>query len=138
MGKNQSKTRRKRTILVVDDEPYLVEYVRQVAIRCDYEVLVAGDGDEGWAVFLKNRDRIDLVLTDIVMPSTLDGVGLATNIQQLNPEMSVLFMTGIVAEHDLKARPNMQKGLVLRKPFNPAQLVSILRERALAMEAYGQ
>jgi CheY-like chemotaxis protein len=124
----------KRTILVVDDEPFLVEYVRQVAQRCGYEVLTAFDGDEGWAVFLEYHSKIDVVLTDVVMPSSLDGFGLAKNIRRAAPEMLILFMTGAGLERDPET--NIQPYRVLRKPFNPTQLAEMLTENGCSMAPF--
>jgi CheY-like chemotaxis protein len=61
-------------ILVVDDEPFIVRYVRDVLLRCNYGVLTATTAEEAWSLFERRQVRITLLLTDIVMPDGRPGV----------------------------------------------------------------
>ena len=65
------------TILVVDDEEFLLEYVRIVLLRSGFTVLTAKTGAEAWHLILHSRNEIRLVLTDIVMPGSFGGFELA-------------------------------------------------------------
>ena len=65
------------TILIVDDEEFLLEYVRIVLLRAGFTVLTARTGEDAWQLILNSQNEIRLVLTDIVMPSSFDGFGLA-------------------------------------------------------------
>jgi CheY-like chemotaxis protein len=55
------------TILVVDDEPGILEVIRRVLKHVNYNVIPSRSGDDAWDILERNRPSIDLVLTDIVM-----------------------------------------------------------------------
>ena len=63
------------TILIVDDDPAILEYAGEVLQECGYAVLTAPNGASA-LVLLRNNDRVDLLFTDLVMPG-VDGVELA-------------------------------------------------------------
>ncbi|HXL25734.1 MAG TPA: response regulator, partial [Chthoniobacterales bacterium] len=69
---------RRLNVLVIDDEPFILEYVRKVLHQIGYTTLIAESGDQGLAMFEERRTEIDLVLTDIVMPDSIDGLEVAT------------------------------------------------------------
>jgi len=91
---NQESANPGLKILVVDDEPVLLEYVRHVLQRCGHHWLLSDSGAEAWAIFRDGPDEIDLVLTDLVMPGSFGGLELARRIRQIRPRLPVLFMTG--------------------------------------------
>jgi CheY-like chemotaxis protein len=64
-------------ILVVDDEPFIVQYVWHVLEHSNYGVVTATNAEQAWAIFEQRRVRISLLLTDIVMPGLMDGLDLA-------------------------------------------------------------
>ncbi len=116
------------TILVVDDEVSLLQYVRLVLVRSGYKVLTAENGDEAWELILDPRHEIRLVLTDIVMPGSFDGFELAERVRKHQPNLPVLLMTGAPLQvHPLADTVAWQR-MLLRKPFFPDQLVTIVRE----------
>ncbi|MBV8378144.1 MAG: response regulator [Verrucomicrobia bacterium] len=114
------------TILIVDDEEPLLEYVRLVLERAGYRVLSARNGGEAWDLIV-DRHEICLLLTDIVMPGSFDGLELARRVRQQQPGLPVLLMTG-AAQHDPTVNRLPWKGMILRKPFRPDQLLTIVRE----------
>ena len=116
------------TILVVDDEDFLLEYVRIVLVRAGYTVLTATNGEEAWNLIAENRHEIRLLLTDIVMPDSFDGFELAERVRKHQPDLPVLLMTG-AALHNHPAREVItRQRKLLRKPFFPDQLLTIVRE----------
>jgi two-component system, cell cycle sensor histidine kinase and response regulator CckA len=116
------------TILVVDDEEILLEYVRRVLVRAGYSVLTAQNGEEAWSLILDNWHRIRLLLTDIVMPGSFDGFELAERIRKHQPDLPVLFMTGAPL-HDYPFMHEITwRRMLLRKPFFPDQLLTIVKE----------
>src|SRR5271169_6820722 len=112
------------TILIVDDEEFLLEYVRIVLLRAGFTVLTARTGEEAWQLILNSQNEIRLVLTDIVMPSSFDGFELADRVRRRQPDLPVLFMTGAPLEDSSL----VSKRMLLRKPFDPGQLLAIVRE----------
>lgn len=118
---------RKLTFLVVDDEPFILEYVRQVLSRLGQRVLTARNGDEAWALFERQRNTIDFLLTDIMMPDSIDGFTLAERVRQVKPSLPILFITGALPDDDPRTLDLMERRLLLKKPFFPEQLVAVLQ-----------
>lgn len=116
-------TRGSATILLVEDEADVRRVVRKMLMVCDYEVLEASGPEEAMALFEKHGDRIDLLLTDVIMP-VMNGNELSSKIAQLNPSIRTLFMSGFTAgviddAGILPAGVNF-----LQKPFTPDALVA--------------
>jgi DNA-binding response OmpR family regulator len=126
------------TILIVDDEEFLLEYVRIVLLRAGFTVLTARTGEEAWQLILNSQNEIRLVLTDIVMPSSFDGFELADRVRRRQPDLPVLFMTGAPLEDSSSADGLVSKRMLLRKPFDPGQLLAIVRENLEAANASAQ
>jgi CheY-like chemotaxis protein len=114
---------RRLNILVIDDEPFILEYVRKVLHQAGYGTFLAHDGGQGLALFEKRKAEIDLVLTDIVMPESIDGLEVAARIQRIDPAVPVLFITGAIPEDDPGTLSLAEGGFLLRKPFFPDQLL---------------
>jgi response regulator RpfG family c-di-GMP phosphodiesterase len=81
----------KRTVLIVDDDAQVREVLHQIFLTADYQVLLAGDGQEAVGVFAATRPP--LTITDLRMP-VLDGIGLLRAVRQLDPDAAVLVLTG--------------------------------------------
>jgi DNA-binding response OmpR family regulator len=126
------------TILIVDDEEFLLEYVRIVLLRAGFTVLTARTGEEAWQLILNSQNEIRLVLTDIVMASSFDGFELADRVRRRQPDLPVLFMTGAPLEDSSSANGLVSKRMLLRKPFDPGQLLAIVRENLEAASASAQ
>jgi CheY-like chemotaxis protein len=120
---------RKLKVLVIDDEPFILEYVRKVLQQAGYITLIAESGDRGVAMFEEQRTEVDLVLTDIVMPDSIDGLEVATRIQRIDPTVPVLFITGAIPEDDPHTLSLMNGGFLLRKPFFPDQLLRFVENQ---------
>jgi CheY-like chemotaxis protein len=103
----------RKTILVVDDDPGVLDYASNVLEECGYAVLSAPDGATA-LVLLRNHGRIDLLFTDVVMPG-LDGVEVARRARQQSPGLKVLFTSGYAADV-------IPAGRLLKKPYRPQQL----------------
>jgi CheY-like chemotaxis protein len=102
------------TILVVDDDPAILEYAGEVLEECGYAVLTALNAATA-LVMLRNSERIDLLFTDLVMPGS-DGIELARQAGEEVSGLKVLFTTG----YSTGAAPG---GCLLKKPYRPHQLV---------------
>ena len=107
------------TVMVVDDEMPLRHYMARVMADEGYGVLMAADGLEALQLLEKSDSRVDLVITDVVMP-VMTGPELAALLaaQPLSPP--VLFVSG---SHSLRDVP----GPMLQKPFLPSDLSALVR-----------
>jgi len=115
-----------RTILVVDDEPGILQYIRRGLEHGNHTVLTSPSGEHAWGVVQSGQAKLDLVLTDIIMPGSIDGPTLARRIERRYKKLPVLFMTGALAENDEQAVEMTRKKRLLRKPFSPQQLVEFI------------
>src|SRR6201987_253289 len=122
----RSENSGKPLILVADDEPSILQYIEHVLQLADYRVVTATTVEEAWKILQQQQTEIELVLTDIVMPGSIDGQDLAKRIQQLDPALPVVFITGALSETDDRAAMMVEKQLLLRKPFFPQQLIDFV------------
>ena len=116
-------------IIVVDDEPDILRYIREILQHVNYEVITATSGDQAWALFEEHQPEIEIVLTDVVMPGSIDGLELAAKIHQVDPSLPVLFVTGMLPKGDALAVGIVEKELLVRKPFSPRQLIDLVEAR---------
>jgi CheY-like chemotaxis protein len=115
-----------RAILVVDDEMPILQCVRRVLELGNHTVMTSPNGDQAWEAIERGRVKVDLVLTDIVMPGSIDGLTLAGKIRRREPALPVLFLTGSLLEDAEWAAEIARKKLLLPKPFSPKQLVDFI------------
>jgi two-component system cell cycle sensor histidine kinase/response regulator CckA len=115
------------TILLVEDEPVLRELARVILSDYDYRVLEASCGVEALKVWEEHSGKIDLLLTDMVMPSGMTGRELADELKIRKPGLKVIYTSGYSAEvmgQDLGLRDIK----FLQKPYPPPQLAQAVRE----------
>jgi signal transduction histidine kinase len=114
------------TILVVEDEAGVRNACRRILERAGFGVIEASDGAQALAKL--DGLRIDLLLTDVVMPGGMSGRDLATQLEQLRPGVPVLFMSGYNADA-IATRGVLEPGIsVVEKPFTSVDLLSKVRE----------
>jgi CheY-like chemotaxis protein len=116
------------TVLVVEDEAPLRALVRNVLKRYGYEVLEASSGVDALPVWLEHRDRISLLLTDIVMPHGVSGRDLAERLRKDKPDLKVIYSSGYsqaIGESDLVLREGLN---FLQKPYHPRVLAKAVRD----------
>jgi CheY-like chemotaxis protein len=115
------------TVLIVEDEPAMLEVTRRMLRRNGYTVLAASGGVEAIAIASEHHTPIDLLLTDLVMPKML-GAEVAQKIVAIQPNIKVIFMSGY-AQPVLAERGRLDEGVVLlEKPFTEAALLGTLSE----------
>jgi nitrogen-specific signal transduction histidine kinase len=115
------------TVLVVEDAEDLREVVERILSRNGYRVIIAANGVEALRVANEYAGKIDLLLTDVVMPQ-MQGKELADRMLQKQPALRVLFMSGY-AEAMLGTSGTLEPGVVLlEKPFTEPLLLERVRE----------
>jgi len=133
-GRNSSKVRRlkhgaptgRETILLVDDEKSLRKLGKRVLTEAGYHVLEASDGAMALRIAAEQVGEIDLVLTDVEMP-TLGGRGMVDELHELSPGLRVLFMSGYTDNEILRRGIQKSETDFLQKPFTADALRSAVR-----------
>jgi PAS domain S-box-containing protein len=115
------------TILVVEDEGGIRALVRKILRRQGYHVLEASQGEEALAILRDHGDKIDLLLTDVMMPG-MNGVELSYKAVEVRPEIRVMFVSGYTDESLLEAGKFPQGTAFLQKPFTLGSLLGKVRE----------
>jgi len=110
------------TILVVEDEEMLREFVSEALAGLGYRVLSAGNGPDALSVWAEHRDEIDLLLTDVVMPESISGRQLAHSLIQDKPNLKVIFTSGYSSELFGSEFEREKEHLFLAKPYLPDRL----------------
>ncbi|HXS68111.1 MAG TPA: PAS domain S-box protein, partial [Candidatus Polarisedimenticolia bacterium] len=116
------------TILVVEDEVAVRELVCSVLEGHGYKILQAETGIKALDVWQRNKKKIDLLLTDLVMPDHLNGRELAEKLRSEKPKLKVIFTSGYTADVVGKDFV-LQRGLhYLQKPYDPQKLALTVRD----------
>ena len=103
-------------VLLVEDNPEVATATQLMLEQLGYSVRLATDGAAALAAV--DAERVDLVMTDIVMAGSVDGLGVARALYQRKPELPVLLVTG----YSDAAAKVAGEFTVLRKPFQMAEL----------------
>jgi two-component system, cell cycle sensor histidine kinase and response regulator CckA len=115
------------TILVVEDEPDLLELVVQVLEARGYTVLGAGSGKQALECWSQRNRNIDLLLTDMAMPDGMTGYQLAERLRTDAPKLRVLYTSGHTAGVPGTQLAHVDESQFLAKPYRPAKLLETVR-----------
>jgi PAS domain S-box-containing protein len=115
---------RNECILLVDDEAAILEITRATLGAFNYQALTANSGGEALAVFAQRYQEIDLVITDMMMPS-MGGPTLVTALLQIKPELKIIAVSGLPPENASEYPPGIKS--FLRKPYTTALLLGTVR-----------
>jgi PAS domain S-box-containing protein len=115
------------TILLIDDEKMILEVGRELLEELGYTVFPVMGGREAIDVFNKNKDKIDLVIMDMIMPG-MSGSETFDRLREINPEAKILLSSGYSI--DGQASKILQRGCdgFIQKPFNMNQLAEKIRK----------
>jgi hypothetical protein len=116
-----------QTVLVVEDEAAMREVTRRILDRNGYRVVVAASGHDALKMLAHQPERIDVLLTDVIMPH-MQGKELAGKISVLQPAARVIFMSGYT-QGLLGGQGVLEPGIhLIEKPFSEATLLTKLHE----------
>jgi PAS domain S-box-containing protein len=120
----QSILKGTETILVVEDDPDVLQYTKISLVTLGYQVLEAHNGKEALAILREYHDRINLIFTDVIMPE-MGGNELAEQVHTLYPNIRVLFASGYT--DDRITEEALSKNFIA-KPFTTYELSVKIRE----------
>ncbi len=115
------------TILLIDDEVMILDVGTRILKKLGYQVLTAKDGEEAIEIYANNKNEVDLIILDIVMPK-IDGGDTLDKLQELNPQVKVLLSSG----YSIKGRVSelLKRGGCdfIQKPFTLNVISKKIRE----------
>jgi len=117
----------KETILLVDDEEIVLDASEQMLEKMGYKVLVARSGKEAIELYKENKDKIDMVLLDMIMPG-MGGGETYDRMKEVNPNVKVILSSGYSI--DGRATEILERGCdgFIQKPFSMMELSQRIRE----------
>jgi len=117
----------KETILLVDDEEMILDVGQALLKALGYKVVIAGSGKEALEIYKKNKEKIDLVILDMIMPVT-GGGETYDRMKEINPDIKVLLSSGYSI--DGQATEILKRGCdgFIQKPFTMKELSQSIRE----------
>ena len=115
------------TILVVEDEAGIRALVRKILRRQGYEVLEAANGEEALAICREHSGRIDLLITDVIMPE-VGGRELVDRFHQLRDAAKVLYVSGYTDDATIYSGKFPPGTAFLQKPFTLGALLDKVKE----------
>jgi len=122
----QAVVKTNECILVVEDELDLLEMASQLLQSLGYRVLQANDGATALTI-LASEEKVDLLLSDVVLPKGTSGPDIAARALDLQPHIKVLFMSGYNDHPALNSNTTNPQPSLIAKPFRKAQLAAEVR-----------
>jgi PAS domain S-box-containing protein len=113
------------TVMLVDDEEGVRKLVCAILQSNGYSVIEANNGQAALVAYEKNGHKVDLVLSDVVMPQ-MDGFELGDRLTEKNPDVKILFMSGY--RDNRSGGDTKPQRPFLHKPFTPDVLLAKVRE----------
>ena len=119
-------SRGKETVLLVDDEDMIIEIGKEMLEKMDYKVFATRNGEEAVEIFKENKDIIDLVILDMIMPN-MGGGETYDRMKEINPDVKVLLSSGYSVNGE--ATSILERGCsgFIQKPFSMKDLLSKIR-----------
>jgi PAS domain S-box-containing protein len=117
----------RETVLVAEDDEPVRELIKELLLGYGYNVIEAGDGKDAIRAFNKNKDRIQLLILDVIMPKK-NGKEVYDEIRELKPDMKVIFVSGY-NEDVIHKKGVLDEGLnFISKPILLDELLRKVRE----------
>ena len=112
-------------ILVVDDEAAIREIIETSLETYNYKTLIASDGIEAVALYAEYREKISVVLMDMIMPD-MDGPTTISRLQKINPHVKIIAISGLASSDKLAAARRTGVKTFLSKPYTMKELLKTI------------
>ncbi len=120
-----------KTILLVEDEINILKFIKDILEEKGFTVFAAQDAETACRIFARQSSRIDLLITDIILPK-MNGVQLARKLTDAQPDMKLLFMSGYAPETLCQQR-SFEEGVdFIQKPFGLHDFMKIVHQTLVA------
>jgi signal transduction histidine kinase/CheY-like chemotaxis protein len=117
---------RGETVLLVEDEPVLLEMVHEMLERLEYNVIDASEPEKALELIRSGQFQVDVILSDVVMPS-MNGRTLIDKCLEFQPDLHYIFMSGYTADVIVDRGVSEERDYFLQKPFSLRDLAFKLR-----------
>jgi len=117
----------KETILLVDDEDMIIDVGQEILKALGYKVLLARSGKEAIELYKANKDKIDMVILDMIMPD-MGGGDTYERMKKINPDINTLLSSGYIINGQVDEILEVGCNGFIQKPFNMRQLSQKIRE----------
>ena len=117
----------RKTIMVVDDETYILTSVKNMLEDLGYSVITASDGMEAIALYDRHAGDIDLVVMDMIMPK-MGGVEAFDTIRTKNPNLKAIFCSGYSMNSFSQEFPERGSAGFIQKPFKMLRMSQMIRD----------
>ena len=122
------KNSESKTVLVVEDESLLREIESSILQGCGYQVLEAESGRKALDVWDAKGDKIDLLLTDVMLPRGISGLELARRLYNRRPRLKIIFTTGHITRESDQEMMGRMRAHFLQKPYQHSDLVRLVHD----------
>ncbi len=116
-----------KTILIIDDEDMLRELLKDMLVDAGFNVMTAKDGYEGVEIYMQNKQKIDLVISDIGMPR-MGGEETFKKIKAINPSVKFVFISGFL---EIDKKQELEKRGIsgfIQKPFKAQDMLQLINK----------
>jgi len=115
------------TILLVDDEDSIRDFLSEILKEQGYKIIEASNGKEGLHKFIESNEQIHLLISDITMPE-MSGPELINELREYQPDIKAIFISGNVENEFIKKHTSHANVSFLQKPFTYDTIISKVRE----------
>lgn len=112
-------------IVVIDDEEYIREIVKNTLESHNYRIFAAGDGFKALSYYTQHKHEVSLILIDIEMPS-IDGFRIIKVLQRMNPDIKIIAISGLGANRQLLQTNGIEVQGFLSKPYTVEELLELI------------
>jgi two-component system cell cycle sensor histidine kinase/response regulator CckA len=115
------------TILLVEDDDMVLDLLTMILTGHGYDVLTAEDGEDALEVFAHHKDRIALVITDLMLP-LIGGIELCKRMREIKPSAKVILTSGRLDPSTRSIMDELRIEAFLPKPYHPASFLKMVKE----------
>jgi len=123
---NREALKGSETVLLIDDEDIIIDIGGQILERLGYRTLMARSGEEAIEIYQANKNEINIVILDMIMPD-MGGGETYDRLKKINPEIKVLLSSGFSIDGQASEIINRGCNAFIQKPFNVEQLSRKIR-----------
>lgn len=114
-------------IIVIDDEEYVREIIKNTLESHSYRIFAAADGFKAVSYYTQHKHEVSLILIDIEMPS-IDGFRIIKLLQRMNPDVKIIAISGLSANRQLLETNTIKVQGFLSKPYTVRELLELIKD----------